>query len=72
MATERLIAEGLPFRKYPQLCNIQNKNDVDLKKNYLTDAMCKRFISLIAETMKNELKVLFNACHLVSFCITNV
>ena len=48
--------EELSYKKYPQICNLQCKKNIELGKNYLTDVACKRFILSIGENFKNNLK----------------
>ena len=49
------VKEDLAFAKYPKLCQLQQKNGMDLRKNYLTDKACSCFVSSIAKDMKNNL-----------------
>ena len=58
--------QGLSFKKYPELCKLQTKNDIGSGKNYLSDVACKRFISSIGDTLKDDLRDSFNNACFVS------
>ena len=47
---------GISFRKYPKHCSLQSKNDMALRKNYVTDVACSRFILSIGESLKITLE----------------
>ena len=52
-------SENLAFRNYPGLFDLQEINNIELRKNYLTDKYCRCFISTIAMDMNSELSNLF-------------
>ena len=47
--------EKLAFKKYPGLCNLQEKNGVDLGNMYRNDKACKSFVKNIAEVEEQNL-----------------
>ena len=49
------VKEDLAFAKYPKLHQLQQKNGMDLSRNYLANKACSRFVSSIANDMKNNL-----------------
>ena len=48
--------EGLAFLKCPKLCELLQKNGIDLGNNHLSDPTCAHLASSIANNIKSELK----------------
>lgn len=51
-----IVKESLAFQKYPKLCELQQKNDLDLGQNHISDVSCGRFVSVISSDMNYSLK----------------
>ena len=49
-----IASEGEPFTKYPRLCILQEKNGVNMGKNYLNRQSCKVFVTSIGEVLRHE------------------
>ena len=47
-----VATEGEPMTKFEKLCSLQEKNGVEIGKNYRNNHACKDFTSSIAETLK--------------------
>ena len=47
--------EDLAMKKYPKLCNLQERNGLDLGNNYRNDKSCRQFIDAIADESREIL-----------------
>ena len=47
--------EETPFAKFPKLCTLHEKNNVELGHTYFNDHACRVFTESIADVMKHEL-----------------
>ena len=55
--TAYLVAkDGLSFRQYSRLCELQCLNGLDVGENYLSHNSCSSFIASIADDIKNTLR----------------
>lgn len=48
--------EDIAMHKFPKLCDLQEKNGVDIGRNYRTDKKCREFVDAIAKTTRDDIK----------------
>lgn len=51
-----------PFSDFPDLCNLQKKNGVDLGSTYLNNMQCAFFIKSISKHISDEIIADFVSC----------
>lgn len=50
-----VASEGLAFKKFPGLLDLQEKNGLDIGARYRTEKKCKEFVSTIASVERERI-----------------